>query len=78
MHLFWFSGHTKARWIQPISVFVSKSAASGGDLKKIALKALIILEEADARVITRVCNGSTPNNSLWNAFDIFLCIWPQS
>jgi hypothetical protein len=25
-----------------------------------------------------VCNGSTPNNSLWNAFDIFLCIWPQS
>ncbi|XP_045036895.1 uncharacterized protein LOC123477577 [Daphnia magna] len=60
----------RARWIQPISVFASKSAASGVELQKIVMKALVILEEVDARVLTTVCDGSSPNNSLWTAFGI--------
>lgn len=34
------------------------------------MKALVILEEVDARVLTTVCDGSSPNNSLWSAFGI--------
>nr|CAH0101995.1 unnamed protein product [Daphnia galeata] len=35
----------KASWIQPIAVFASKNAASGAQLQKIVLKAMILLEE---------------------------------
>lgn len=53
-------------WIQPIAVFASKNTASGAQLQKIVLKAMILLQEADARVLSTVCDGSQPNNSLWN------------
>jgi len=56
----------KARWIQPIAVFAAKNAASGSQLFKIALKAMILLEEANARVLTTVCDGSQSNNAMWN------------
>jgi hypothetical protein len=35
----------KGSWIQPIAVFASKNAASGAQLQKIVLKAMILLEE---------------------------------
>lgn len=47
----------KASWIQPIAVFASKNAASGAQLQNIDLKAMIMLEEADARVLSTVCDG---------------------
>jgi hypothetical protein len=56
----------KARWIQPIAVFAAKNAASGSQLYKIALKAMILLEEANAPVLTTLCDGSQSNNAMWN------------
>lgn len=63
----------KERWIQPIGVFASKNAASGTQLHKLILKAIILLEECDARVLTTVCDGSQPNNTAWKLFGIFGC-----
>lgn len=60
----------KVRWIQPTAVFSAKNAATGSQLYKIALKAMILLEEANAWVQTTVCNGSQPNNVWWALFGI--------
>lgn len=56
----------KARWIQPIALFATKNAASGSQLYKIVLKAMILIEEANARLLTTVCDGSQSNNAMWN------------
>ena len=63
----------KEKWIQPIAVFASKNAASGAQLQKIILKAMILLEENGARVLSTVCDGSQPNNTLWTLFGIHGC-----
>lgn len=63
----------KASWIQPIVAFASMNAASGAQLQKIVLKAMILLEDADARVFSTVCDGSQPKNSMWNLFGISRC-----
>lgn len=63
----------KERWIQPIGVFASKNAASGTQLHKIILQAIILLEDNDARVLTTVCDGSQPNNAAWKLFGISGC-----
>lgn len=63
----------KEKWLQPIAVFASKNAASGAQLQNIILKAMILLEENGARVLSTVCDGSQPNNTVWALFGIHGC-----
>ncbi|EFX65674.1 hypothetical protein DAPPUDRAFT_264319 [Daphnia pulex] len=58
----------KARWIQPIAVFAAKNAASGSQLYKIALKAMILLEEANARVLTTAAGKTVKYSQLLDMF----------
>ncbi len=60
----------RSSWVQPFSVFSSKSAAPAADLYRLLMKALILLEARGARVLSVVCDGASPNQTLW-------CIWKR-
>lgn len=59
------------KWEQPIAVFPSKNAVKGRDLPLIFNKAMIALENASARVIACVCDGSQTNVTFWNTLGVF-------
>lgn len=61
----------KAKWIQPFAVFAGKNAVPGKDLYRLLMKALIVLEERGARVLSTVCDGAQSNASVWSACGIF-------
>ena len=56
--------------IQTIGVFPAKGAVKGKDLFRIIMKALILLEEVGARVLSLVCDGAQTNVTVWNQFKV--------
>lgn len=58
-------------WVLPFAVFPAKNAVSGRDLYKMVMRALIVLEEKGARVLSTVCDGAATNVAVWNACRIF-------
>lgn len=57
-------------WVQPIAVYASKSAASAEDLQRLLAKALVLLEDHGARVLSVVCDGCTSNKKLWSLLGV--------
>jgi hypothetical protein len=57
-------------WVQPISVFASCNAASGEDLNRLLLKAIVLLETYGARVLSVVCDVAQSNKSLWKKLGV--------
>ena len=57
-------------WVQPIAVFASCNAASGEDLNRLLLKAIVLLETYGARVLSVVCDGAQSNKSLWKTLGV--------
>ena len=57
-------------WVQPIAVYASVSAASAEDLQRLLVKALVLLEEHGARVLSVVCDGCTSNKKLWKILGV--------
>jgi hypothetical protein len=55
----------QANWVQPFAVFGSAGAASGENIYRLLLKALIILKQNGATVTSVVCDGAQPNKTAW-------------
>ena len=58
-------------WVLPIAVFPAKNAVSGKDLFKLLMRALIVLEEKGARVLSTVCDGAATNVAVWNSCKVY-------
>lgn len=56
----------KDRWVQPFAVFASRGAASGEDLLRLLVSAIIRVEAKGAKVICVVCDGAAPNKKVWS------------
>lgn len=54
-----------SNWVQPIGSFGSRGAASGEDLFRLLLSALIQLEGRGARVLAVVSDGAQSNKAMW-------------
>ena len=60
-----------SNWVLSFAVFPAKNTVSGKELYKMLLRALIVLEEKGARVLsTTVCDGASSNVAVWNACEI--------
>jgi hypothetical protein len=53
------------KWIQPFGVFASRGAASGEDLYRLLMAAIIRLEVMGARVLVVVSDGAATNKKVW-------------
>ncbi|KAM7281682.1 uncharacterized protein ISCGN_005736, partial [Ixodes scapularis] len=57
-------------YVQPIGVFASKNASKGTLVAQLLLQAIVMLEEAGAKVHGFVCDGASTNRSMWNILGI--------
>ena len=53
------------RWVQPFGVFASRSAASGEDLFRLLISAIIRIELHWGRVLAVVSDGAQTNKTVW-------------
>lgn len=56
----------KDSWVMPFAVFASHGAASGEDLYRLLISAIIRLEVKGARVLCVVSDGATTNKKVWS------------
>lgn len=61
-----FSG----RWIQPLSSFLSRGAASGSVLYQIITEAIILTENSGFHVNSITTDGATWNRNMWSKFGV--------
>lgn len=54
-----------SNWVQPFGVFASKSAASGHELFKLLMSAIVRLDAVGVDVAAVVCDGAQNNKSVW-------------
>jgi len=54
-----------ASWVQPFGVFASAGAASGDDLYRLVIAAIIRLEARRVRVLAAVSDGASTNMKFW-------------
>jgi hypothetical protein len=57
-------------YTQPIGVFASKGPVNGQTLAKLIIKAVLLLENAGARVHGFVSDGAQTNQRVWSEFGI--------
>ncbi|KAH7950304.1 hypothetical protein HPB49_022122 [Dermacentor silvarum] len=57
-------------YAQPIGVFAAKSATKGTVLAQLLLQALVLMEEAGAKIHGFVCDGASKNRSMWSTLGI--------
>lgn len=53
------------KYTQPIAVFASKGSVRGTELAKIVIKAIILLEKAEALVYAVISDGTQTNRKMW-------------
>ena len=51
---------------QPISVFASNGPVHGEELAKIVVQAIVLLENAGAKIHGVISDGGSPNRKMWN------------
>ena len=51
---------------QPIAVFASRVPTHGNELAKIVVQAIVLLENAGAKIHAVVSDGGGPNRKMWN------------
>jgi hypothetical protein len=54
-----------SKWVQPFGVFASAGAASGDDLHRLVIAAIIRLEARGVRVLAAVSDGASTNMKFW-------------
>lgn len=54
-----------SNWVQPFGVFASAGAASGDDLHRLVIAAIIRLEARGVRVLAAVSDGASTNMKFW-------------
>jgi hypothetical protein len=54
-----------SNWVQPFGVFASARAASGDDLHRLVIAAIIRLEARGVRVLATVSDGASTNMKFW-------------
>lgn len=57
-------------YAQPIGVFAAKNATKGSILAQLLLQAIVMLEEAGAKIHGFVCDGASTNRSMWNILGV--------
>ena len=57
-------------YFQPIGSFASHGPTRGTALAKLALQAIILLENAGAKVVGILCDGAKTNRKMWTEFGI--------
>lgn len=57
-------------YFQPIGCFAAKGATNGVTLAKLIVQAIMLLEQAGAKVTAIICDGAKPNRRMWKEFGI--------
>lgn len=57
-------------YAQPIGVFAAKNATKSSILAQLLAQAIVLLEEAGAKIHGFVCDGASTNRSMWNSLGV--------